>query len=74
MDETLALIRSQRALYLQHLARLTKRRSKLSDELFVTHLLLRQADMRVRSDLAWLDLVEEEIRKRFGPQGTASGT
>lgn len=73
VEETLALIRSQRALYLQHLARLTKRRSKLSDELFVTHLLLRQADMRVRSDLAWLDLVEEEIRKRFGPAGTASG-
>ncbi len=68
MDEILTLIRSQRAIYLQHLSRLTKRRGKLPEDqdLFVTDLLLRQADMRVRSDLAWLDLVESEVRQRFG--------
>ena len=65
--ETLALIRSQRAIYLQHLARLTKRRSLLEDsaeDVFVTRLLLLQADMRVRTDLAWLDVVEKELGQR----------
>jgi DNA-binding PadR family transcriptional regulator len=65
--ETLALIRSQRAIYLQHLARLTKRRSRLdesSEGMVATTLLLLQADMRVRTDLAWLDLVEEELGQR----------
>jgi DNA-binding PadR family transcriptional regulator len=65
--ETLALIRSQRTIYLQHLARLTKRRSLVEDgdgEMFVTGLLLLQADMRVRTDLAWLDLVEKELLQR----------
>jgi DNA-binding PadR family transcriptional regulator len=64
--ETLALIRSQRAIYLQHLARLTKRRSLLDEsgeDMAVTNLLLLQADMRVRTDLAWLDLVEKELAK-----------
>jgi DNA-binding PadR family transcriptional regulator len=68
LDETVALIRSQRAVYLQHLARLNKRRARLDEgaqDHFVTNLLLLQADMRVRSDLAWLDLVEKEIRRRF---------
>jgi len=32
---------------------------------FVMKLLLSQADMRVRTDLAWLDLVESEVSKRF---------
>ena len=74
--ETLALIRSQRAIYLQHLARLTKRRSVLEeagqDESFVTRLLLVQADMRVRADLAWLDLVEAELLQRSGKLGSSS--
>jgi DNA-binding PadR family transcriptional regulator len=65
-SETLALVRSQRAVYLQHLARLTKRRSALEEQspedLFVTRLLLLQADMRVRADLAWLDMVEKELQ------------
>ena len=67
-SETLALVRSQRALYLQHLARLTKRRSVLEEgaqaDLFVTGLLLVQADMRIRADLGWLDLVEKELLQR----------
>jgi DNA-binding PadR family transcriptional regulator len=65
--ETLDLIRSQRSIYLQHLARLTQRRSHLEDggeDAFVTKLLLLQADMRVRTDLAWLELVENELRER----------
>lgn len=65
--DLIALIRSQRAVYLQHLARLTKRRAALEDsgqDMFVTNLLLLQADMRVRTDLAWLDLVEKEILRR----------
>ena len=32
--------------------------------MFVTNLLLLQADMRVRTDLAWLELVESELLKR----------
>jgi DNA-binding PadR family transcriptional regulator len=70
-EETLTLIRSQRAIYLQHLARVTKRRSMLEergDDLFVTNLLLLQADMRVRTDLAWLDLVEKELLQRGRPR------
>jgi DNA-binding PadR family transcriptional regulator len=65
--ETLCLIRGQRATYLQHLSRLNKRRARLDDgrDGFVTSLLLLQADMRVRSDLAWLEVVEKEITKRF---------
>src|SRR5262249_14259484 len=62
--EMLGLIRSQRAIYLGHLARLTERRSLLDERgegKAVTNLLLLQADMRVRADLAWLDLVENEL-------------
>lgn len=76
VDETLALVRSQRALYLQHLSRLTKRRSKLAargDEGFVNDLLLRQIDMRVRSDLHWLDVVEEAVQQRFGARSAGRG-
>jgi DNA-binding PadR family transcriptional regulator len=73
-QETLALIKSQRAIYLQHLARLTKRRSILqegAEATFVTNLLLLQADMRVRTDLAWLDVVETELmRLEPGRSGT----
>lgn len=70
-EETLALIRSQRAVYLQHLARVTKRRTLMEErgeESFVTNLLLLQADMRVRTDLAWLDLVEKELLQRVHPR------
>jgi len=69
VPEILALVRSQRAAYLQHLSRLTKRRTKLvarGDEVFVVDLLLRQVDMRVRTDLSWLDVVEEAVQQRFG--------
>jgi DNA-binding PadR family transcriptional regulator len=62
--ETLGLIRSQRATYLHYLARLTERRSLLDErgeDKAVTNLLLLQADMRVRADLAWLDLVENKL-------------
>jgi DNA-binding PadR family transcriptional regulator len=68
LDEIRAVISTQRTLYLQHLARLAKRRSRAdgdSREEFVMRLLLSQADMRVRTDLAWLDLVEAEVGKRF---------
>ena len=72
--ETLALIRGQRAIYLQHLARLTKRRSIVEEadqhDAFVTRLLLVQADMRVRADLAWLDMVEAELRQRSDKPGS----
>jgi DNA-binding PadR family transcriptional regulator len=67
LDEMRAIISTQRALYLQHLSRLNKRRDSAVDdsrEGFVMKLLLSQADMRVRSDLAWLDLVETEVAKR----------
>jgi DNA-binding PadR family transcriptional regulator len=68
IDEMRAIISTQRAVYLQHLARLNKRRHKVvadSRDGFVMKLLLSQADMRVRTDLAWLDLVESEVSKRF---------
>jgi len=74
--ETLDLVRDQRAIYLQRLARLTKRRSVLEeaghDDSFVTRLLLVQADMRVRADLAWLDLVEAELLQRTGKPDASS--
>jgi DNA-binding PadR family transcriptional regulator len=63
-DEVLALVRGQRALYLKHLARLTKHRTRLGKagrQSVAVSLLLVQADMRVRADLAWLDLVEQQL-------------
>ena len=75
--ETLNLVRRQRSLYLHHLARLTKRRSVLEEsgqDMFVTRLLLLQADMRVRSDLAWLDLVEQELHQRGGGKTTVGAS
>jgi hypothetical protein len=68
LDELRAIISTQRAVYLQHLARLNKRRHKVAADTrdgFVMKLLLSQADMRVRTDLAWLDLVESEVGRRF---------
>jgi DNA-binding PadR family transcriptional regulator len=76
LKETLALIRSQRTVYLQHLARLTKRRSLLEEsgqDMFVTNLLLLQADMRVRTDLTWLELVEKELLQRGEGKTVPSG-
>jgi len=74
--ETVELVRSQRAVYLQHLARLTKRRTALEqgggEDMFVTRLLLLQADMRVRADLAWLDLVERELQGSDPGAGAAA--
>lgn len=61
------LVRNQRALYLRHLSRLNKRRARLGGngpDGFASSLLLLQADMRVRSDLAWLEVVEKEVLKR----------
>lgn len=72
LDEMRAIISTQRALYLQHLSRLNKRRDRAvgdSRDGFVMKLLLSQADMRVRTDLAWLDLVEAEVSKRFAAPG-----
>jgi DNA-binding PadR family transcriptional regulator len=71
LEEMRTIISTHRALYLKHLARLTKRRDGADDDTsegFVTRLLLSQADMRVRADLAWLDLVEAEITRRFARQ------
>jgi DNA-binding PadR family transcriptional regulator len=67
LEELRTIISTQRALYLQHLSRLNKRRDAASGDTrdaFVLRLLLSQADMRVRTDLAWLDLVESEVSKR----------
>jgi DNA-binding PadR family transcriptional regulator len=75
LDEMSAIISTQRALYLQHLGRLNKRRDKAvgdTREGFVMRLLLSQADMRVRADLAWLDLVETEVANRFAASASAS--
>jgi DNA-binding PadR family transcriptional regulator len=61
------LVRRQRAHYLRHLSRLNKRRARLGGNVpdgFASSLLLLQADMRVRSDLAWLEVVEKEVLKR----------
>jgi len=74
-DEMRTIISTHRALYLKHLARLTKRRDAVDEttrEGFVTKLLLSQADMRVRADLAWLDHVEGEVTRRF-TQNAADG-
>ena len=61
------LVRKQRAIYLRHLSRLNKRRARLGTNAahgFASSLLLLQADMRVRSDLAWLEVVEDAVMKR----------
>lgn len=73
-SETVALVRSQRAVYLHQLSRLTKRRTALEqgEGAFVTRLLLLQADMRVRADLAWLDLVEKELQGSDPRPGSAA--
>ena len=75
LEDTLTLVSTQRARYLQQLARLNARRTALestADGGFVMYLLLLQVDMRVRADLGWLDIVEREIRKRLGPRGRRS--
>jgi DNA-binding PadR family transcriptional regulator len=67
LEDMRAVISTQRTLYLQHLARLNKRRDSAADDTrdgFIMKLLLSQADMRVRADIAWLDLVEAEVAKR----------
>jgi len=70
------LLRRQRALYLRELSRLRKRRTRFgsSADGFVSALVLLQPEMRVRSDLAWLEVVEREIeqRARAGELGCAS--
>jgi DNA-binding PadR family transcriptional regulator len=63
--DALDLVIRHRSLCLRHLSRLNRRRARLENtsDAVATNLLLLQADMRVRSDLAWLDIVEQEIRK-----------
>src|SRR5262249_24099399 len=70
--ETLGLIRSLRAIYLNHLARLTERRSLLDEKgegMAEPNILMLQADMRVRAGLARLDF---RCAKRHQPQGGES--
>lgn len=67
-DVILALVSSQRALYLQSLARVKQRTKEIEEgrnTFSVTRLLLAQADLRVRADLVWLDVVEKEIQQHF---------
>ena len=64
-------MRSQRSLHLQQLARLDRRRAALAhagDDAFANRLVLQQADMRLRTDLAWLDVVEAEVQQRATPR------
>jgi len=64
--DVLELVRKHRASYLRHLSRLNRRRARLeasSGDGVATRLLLLQADVRVRSDLAWLEIVEKEVQK-----------
>lgn len=63
-EDILALVRSQRTLYLQHLSRVSKKRARLAEvdgDHFTVNLILLQADLRVRADLAWLDHVEHAL-------------
>lgn len=67
-DDILTLIRSQRATYLQSLARISKRRShpdEATEDQFAVDLILLQIEMRVRTDLAWLDQVERTVEGRY---------
>ena len=71
VGEAIALVRSQRSLHLQQLARLDRRRAALAhagDDAFANRLVLQQADMRLRTDLAWLDVVEAEVQQRATPR------
>jgi DNA-binding PadR family transcriptional regulator len=62
----LRLVRDHRARLRQRLARLERRRDRLDDESLVQELLLRRADMRLRSELDWLAMVEEAVASRDG--------
>ena len=68
LSDLLRLVSTHRAFYLQHLSRVKKRLERVDRDSagnFVTTLMLLQADLRVRADMAWLDQVEAEVRKRF---------
>jgi PadR family transcriptional regulator, regulatory protein AphA len=73
VEGTLSLIRDQRARGLRRLARLTKRRTLLADDRPVAELLLRRADMQLRSEIAWLEVAEEAIAKSIGTPVEATG-
>jgi len=71
----LELVVEHRSLCLRQLSRLNRRRARLekgSVDGATAHLLLLQADMRMRSDLAWLDVVEKEIREELDATAPAS--
>lgn len=66
-EEAAAVIQNQRATDRNLLARLTRRRSLLEksrDTSLMERLLLLQGDMRLRAEMAWLDLVEQALVQR----------
>lgn len=66
------LIEHQRAAYMGQLSRLSIQRRKLrglhkEQEIWVTGLLIAHAELSVRADLTWLDIVVQELKERFPP-------
>lgn len=62
---TLALIHQQRGIYVRKLARITRRRRRLTKmglSTSVVDLVIEGAEMRVRADITWLDHVEASVR------------
>jgi len=68
VEETGQLIDQQRQIYLGKLARVGRRRRKLQNLGIRTDtiaIVMEGAEMRVRTDLAWLDLIERRINERL---------
>lgn len=70
-----AIIQKQRAMDVQRLARLARRRSLLEQRggaTLVARLVLLQVDMRVRTDMAWLEAVEDALVEYSGDASRAA--
>ncbi len=75
VDRVYEVIKEQRSIYLTRLARIARRRRRLQKaglNMTVSDLVMDGAEMRVKSDLAWLEHVERRLLLRAdGPSGNA---
>ena len=64
VDDIFEQVRHQRSVYLTRMARVKRRRKRLEKfgfDMQVAGLILDQAEMRVHSDLGWLDHIERKL-------------
>lgn len=67
-DQIAALISQQRSIYMKRLARIGRRRRKLEKvgfDLRAISLVIDGAEMRVRSDLTWLEHIERQVIRSY---------